>query len=551
MKYYIAIIVAVLCMVSCSNHSADWSVLLQVDSFIEQYPDSALTVLERIDVAELTSNEERAKYALLLSMALDKNYVDKTDFEMLQPAIDYYQHHGTATDKLRTYYYEGRIYFNKGDKASASIRFSKALNEGKESKDILTKARTHFAQANIYNSLYKWDSYIEENKRAARYFKGAGLQNSYANCLIHIINGYNLIQDEENATKHIKQCELILDSISINRKNEFYITLLNHVAVNNKIEAITTTLDSYLSTVPTEKLDWISIANAYMLLNDFEMALTYIQRHQVGSNIKQDIRYYALIPKIYEKNSLPDKALNAYLHHASLTDSIDLATYGQTTLFMEEYHKSELQAIKEQEKTKNITLLSLIITLALLSLCLGIRMRLIERTKQKEHLEIEKENYRLQCQQIEEERDSLTRLLAKREELSETTQQNLTERVALLNRFFATYIKSNEEHDYTVNEEIKKMVKDRESFLNSNRLSFTSSHPQFIHYLEERGLNEWEINYCCLYTLGLNGKEIGTYIKLRSHYNQSSIIREKLGIGEHDTNLGIYLRQLMRRLPSE
>ena len=95
------------------------------------------------------------------------------------------------------------------------------------------------------------------------------------------------------------------------------------------------------------------------------------------------------------------------------------------------------------------------------------------------------------------------------------------------------------------------MVKDRESFLNSNRLSFTSSHPQFIHYLEERGLNEWEINYCCLYTLGLNGKEIGTYIKLRSHYNQSSIIREKLGIGEHDTNLGIYLRQLMRRLPSE
>ena len=218
---------------------------------------------------------------------------------------------------------------------------------------------------------------------------------------------------------------------------------------------------------------------------------------------------------------------------------------------MEEYHKSELQAIKEQEKTKNITLLSLIITLALLSLCLGIRMRLIERTKQKEHSETEKENYRLQCLQIEEERDSLTRLLAKRHELSETTQHILTERVALLNRFFATYIKSNEEHDYTVNEEIKKMVKDRESFLNSNRLSFTGSHPQFIHYLEERGLNEWEINYCCLYALGLNGKEIGTYIKLRSHYNQSSIIREKLGIGEHDTNLGIYLRQLMRRLPSE
>ena len=178
-------------------------------------------------------------------------------------------------------------------------------------------------------------------------------------------------------------------------------------------------------------------------------------------------------------------------------------------------------------------------------------MRLIERTKQKEHLEAEKEYYRLQYLQMKEERDSLSRLLSERHKLSETSQQILSERLALLNSFFATYIKSKEEHDYTINEEIKKLVADRESFINSNRLSFTGSHPRFIHYLNERGLNEWEINYCCLYALGLKGKEIGTYIKLRSHYNQSSIIREKLGISEHDTNLGIYLRQLMKELSSE
>jgi len=33
--------------------------------------------------------------------------------------------------------------------------------------------------------------------------------------------------------------------------------------------------------------------------------------------------------------------LESYLHYSSLTDSIDLAAYSQTTLFMEEYHKSE------------------------------------------------------------------------------------------------------------------------------------------------------------------------------------------------------------------
>ena len=32
---------------------------------------------------------------------------------------------------------------------------------------------------------------------------------------------------------------------------------------------------------------------------------------------------------------------------------------------------------------------------------------------------------------------------------------------------------------------------------------------------------------------------------MRSHYNVSSDIREKLGINEHDTNLDIYLRKLL------
>ena len=63
MKYYIALFVAMLCLASCSNHSAHWPTLLQVGSFIEQHPDSAFAVLQRIDVAELASSEERARHA--------------------------------------------------------------------------------------------------------------------------------------------------------------------------------------------------------------------------------------------------------------------------------------------------------------------------------------------------------------------------------------------------------------------------------------------------------------------------------------------------------
>ena len=93
---------------------------------------------------------------------------------------------------------------------------------------------------------------------------------------------------------------------------------------------------------------------------------------------------------------------------------------------------------------------------------------------------------------------------------------------------------------------MEELLANKDTFMVSTKLAFAGSHPKFIKYLEERGLTDWEISYCCLYALGLKGKEVGSYIKMRSHYNNSSEVREKLGINEHDTNLGIYIRKLLK-----
>ena len=50
----------------------------------------AFRVLEGIDKSELTSKELEAKYALLLSQALDKNYIDLQSDSIIAPAVRYY-----------------------------------------------------------------------------------------------------------------------------------------------------------------------------------------------------------------------------------------------------------------------------------------------------------------------------------------------------------------------------------------------------------------------------------------------------------------------------
>lgn len=141
------------CITSCSNHKQQ-ETLNRAESLMEAHPDSALTILERIEKSELGSKEEKARYALLMSMALDKNYIDTTSFDVLQPAIDYYLENGDPTEKLRTYYYQGRIFQNQGDRDNALNSFIQGIDVSTGSNDSLCIARTLVAQGGLYDEFY-------------------------------------------------------------------------------------------------------------------------------------------------------------------------------------------------------------------------------------------------------------------------------------------------------------------------------------------------------------------------------------------------------------
>lgn len=211
MKNYISIIFLAIIAFSCNSHSKHWDKLSQVKSYIENKPDSALVVLEQINAFELSGKEEKAKYALLYSMALDKNFIDKTDFEVLQPAIDYYKDNGSATDKLCTYYYQGRIYQNMGNDALAMKSYVNAINNGETSDDILTKARLYVAQGNIYFALMEWEKVCEANLKAAEYFHQTDKINSYVNCTLKAISAYTQNGNYQESARYLTECEKYLD----------------------------------------------------------------------------------------------------------------------------------------------------------------------------------------------------------------------------------------------------------------------------------------------------------------------------------------------------
>jgi len=78
------------------------------------------------------------------------------------------------------------------------------------------------------------------------------------------------------------------------------------------------------------------------------------------------------------------------------------------------------------------------------------------------------------------------------------------------------------------------------------RQIYESWQPDMIAHMRACKLNDREIEICCLYALGLNGKTIQRYTRDGRHYQNVGLIRKKLGLGEHDKNIDGYIRSLMK-----
>lgn len=76
-----------LALQACKNTKDVETELHKADAYMDEHPELALEALEAIDAEELTTRKIQAKYALMYSMALDKNYIDVTNDSIIAPAI--------------------------------------------------------------------------------------------------------------------------------------------------------------------------------------------------------------------------------------------------------------------------------------------------------------------------------------------------------------------------------------------------------------------------------------------------------------------------------
>lgn len=464
---------------------------------------------------------------------------------IVAPAVQYFEKHGSAEEKLKMYYYSGLVKQERGDTEGAMEMFVKGENQSSECEDNALLGRLYQAKMSVNRNIYNYTHAITDAFMAAECFLVSGDNENYFNSIIDQAILYHSVNDSQKFQDCLETLKDSWDSLSLNQKSQAYAIWINRSCQYDAQEKI---LDEYIAEIQDSTLIiWTSIAYAHIWLDKPEAAIKDLENAITYNGIKKDASYYYMIALAHENLGNTAKALSAYKQYIEITEEIDMQIFESDTKFIEERYNKELDLVNTRRSKEIFFLMTIIVFLSAVIVIFLIRRQLHKRTLEKKRLEEEKKRYERLYEEAVAERNVLTRMVEDKN-VEDEAKTVIRERLDILNKVIISHITDSGSANKKAFQKLEALVADRDAFLKSTRLSIEGNSPEFIAELKKHDLTEEEINICCLYVIGLKGKDIKTYTNQSRHYIQSGEIRHKLGLMENDTNLSLYLTKMIDNL---
>ncbi|MDE5757617.1 MAG: hypothetical protein K2H85_03280 [Allobaculum sp.] len=400
----------------CSKSSEVDSQLNIAEKLMESRPDSSLFILEGIDELKLRGNRMKARFALLKSMALDKNYIDTTTFDVLYPAINYYLNKGSADEKIKTLYYKGIIHQNAADDDLAMQSYMDALNIDGIVSDSLTLARLLVAQGTLYSRLYRIEDCINNNLKAAVLFGKLGLIPQQYRSYARALNG-------EVSTLNKKRADSILNICKINIKNDSTLnkymisSFLAYTVSFGRENDIRNLLEEVHKVGISEHMR-LNLARAYAKIGEPKTGLQYLNEVKISpDDILDSLTYWSVKTLIMENLEENKASLESFKNYSRLLEEYHMRLFNNELLFSEKKHAMEIENMAKLHKRDRVIkwILAGVSILLLVTVLLYYRYRMnkaarliAERNSEKlkletDNLRLEGENQRLHTERLESE----------------------------------------------------------------------------------------------------------------------------------------------------
>lgn len=411
------LLVLLLGLTACGDKKTVTDVLNHAEVLMDEHPDSALTLLRSLTFDDFRKESNCARYALLHSQALDKNYIDVTNDSLISVAVEYYKDKDDVRSKFLSYYYMGRVHANGERYLQATSCLMESEQLADEVNDDYLSGLLYSEMGRIYRLYYDYPKSLTAYQKASECYERAekiGHRNYmmyYQSAVYHNMNKYEecerllrtvlLSAQKENDSELLKSCfgSLVMLFVDQNRLSEAKELYEKRMSPSLGEDYGSSSFMGILATLYASEGDFVK-TESYLergwerTVNQTDSICLYLCSSEVrGLSNNEKVAYQELLKGV----SLQNKETHEALQQPVLTAQRD---YLSEKVAFEAYRF-------RMEKRQN--LLSVLLLGVLLIMSVYVFFQILKRNKKKSlqtiyHLEREKK-------QVEEENDRISILL--------------------------------------------------------------------------------------------------------------------------------------------
>ena len=351
--------------------------LSSAENCMEAHPDSALNLLKRIPNPESLHGKAQADYSLLMTQAMDKNYIKPESDSLISIAVGYY---GSLDDqwvaKGKSFFYYGRVMkeLNRPEDAMRYYLKAKSIFDGSKEYRMLGLISEEIGTLNW--SQYLTDEALLNYQDALRYYT-----------MINDVLGMSY--SSRNIARYYLSCDNKIDSAYVYYQRALTIahdnncnselTILQELGVLYRLKKDYKKSEYYLlKALELAKEDslssgiYLSLGYTYLLMGNMTVAEDYLDKSTRGVNIYTQADAYKLLFKLEKQKNAPWVALEYKERSDSIFKIIQKKEIKEAVADLQKkYENEKLQKENLQLKIKNQSILLLcFVLLFLILLCL-------------------------------------------------------------------------------------------------------------------------------------------------------------------------------------
>lgn len=207
-KQVIYLLLMILTLCSCMGNKRYDALMHRADSIMNINDDSAKVAIQMLDSVKPQLSDftkaQKMKYELLYHKAMNKADVPFTSDSIMKEVADYYEHHGSANERMLAYYVLGCVYRGLHEAPLALEYYNKATEQADTTAadcDYATLFRVYGQMATLYNKQYypyqeitacnqsvKYAFLAKDTLNAIRYYMGKAAAYEYLGQIDSVIS---------------------------------------------------------------------------------------------------------------------------------------------------------------------------------------------------------------------------------------------------------------------------------------------------------------------------------------------------------------------------